>query len=247
MTWSQNSKIQFINHKLWPRCANETILNFVPMLSLQIFEFNPFQENTIVLFDETKEAVIIDPGCYEKEEVDALDDFIESNKLKVKYLLNTHCHIDHVLGNDHVKQKYKVPFLTSEVELMVLKAVKTYSSNYGFPKYHETLPDSFLKEGDLVSFGNTKLSVLSVPGHSPGHIAFCYPEQNILISGDVLFLHSIGRTDLPGGNFQTLINSIHQKLFTLPDETIVYPGHGDPTTIGEEKISNPYCALSLRS
>ncbi len=217
------------------------------MLSVQIFEFNPFQENTIVLYDETGEAVIIDPGCYEAEERSELDRFIASKKLTVKYLLNTHCHIDHVLGNEYVKQRYQVPFLIHEIELMVLQAVKSYSSNYGFPKYQEILPDAFLKEHDVVKFGNTALSVLFVPGHAPGHIAFYNATNKILIGGDVLFQYSVGRTDLPGGHFQTLIKSIHEKFFTLPDEVVVYPGHGDPTTIKEEKTSNPFCALSLRS
>jgi len=217
------------------------------MLSVQTFTFNPLEENTYVLYDETSEAVIIDPGCYEREEKADLDQFIENQKLKVKYLLNTHCHFDHVFGNDHVKEKYKVPFLIHETELPVLKAVKSYISNYGFGNYHEALPDGFLKEGDLFKFGNTTLSILFLPGHSPGHIGFYNEDQKILIGGDVLFQGSIGRTDLPGGNFNTLINSIHQKLFVLPDEVIVYPGHGDTTTIGEEKVSNPFCALSLRS
>ncbi len=217
------------------------------MLSVQAIEFNPFQENTYILYDETGEAVIIDPGCYESDEKRFLDEFIAKKNLTVKYLLNTHCHIDHVLGNDHVKEKYKVPFLIHEVELPVLKAVKTYSGNYGFPAYHEILPDAYFKEGEIVKFGTTELFVFFLPGHSPGHVGFYNEKQKILIGGDVLFQRSIGRTDLPGGNFETLIKSIHTKLFALPDEVEVFPGHGDTTTIGEEKISNPFCALSLRS
>jgi hydroxyacylglutathione hydrolase len=217
------------------------------MLSVHYFEFHGFRENTYVLYDETREAVIIDPGCYEFQERKSLDDFIAANGLKVKYLLNTHCHIDHVLGNNYVKEKYKVPFLIHETELSLLRAVKTYASNYGFPNYQEALPDGYLTENDLVRFGNTELSILFVPGHSPGHIAFYYAAQKIVISGDVLFQRSIGRTDLPGGNLNTLITSIHQKLFILPDDVVVYPGHGDTTTIGEEKIHNPYCALTIRS
>jgi hydroxyacylglutathione hydrolase len=216
------------------------------MLSVQFFEFNPFQENTYVLWDETLEAVIVDPGCYEKEEQNELESFIESKKLKIKYLLNTHCHIDHVLGNYYVKEKYKVPFLIYAVELPVFRAVKSYASNYGFPGYQEVLPDEYITEKEPIHFGNTRLSVIFLPGHSPGHVGFYNAEQKILIGGDVLFQNSIGRTDLPGGNFETLIQSIHQKLFTLPDEVVVFPGHGDATTIGEEKISNPFCALSPR-
>jgi hydroxyacylglutathione hydrolase len=215
------------------------------MMKIQTFTFNPFQENTFVVFDESGEAVVIDPGCYEAEEKAELAQFIDLNRLTVKLLLNTHCHIDHVLGNDFVKSKYKVPFLIHEKELTVLKAVKSYSSNYGFPLYQETLPDQFLQEGDAVSFGNTKLKVLFLPGHAPGHIGFYHKSTNALLSGDVLFESSIGRTDLPGGDFKTLIQSIRQKVFALPDDTIVYPGHGATTTVGEEKVSNPFCALSI--
>jgi hydroxyacylglutathione hydrolase len=216
------------------------------MMTIQTFVFNPFQENTIVAFDETKEAVVIDPGCYEPEERKELDDFISSQKLSVKYLLNTHCHIDHVLGNDYVKEKYKVKLLIHADDEPLLRAVKNYAPNYGFAGYREALPDQFLKEGDTVQFGNTTLHVLFLPGHSPGHIGFYNREQKVILSGDVLFEGSIGRTDLPGGDFNTLLESIHRKLFTLPDDVVVYPGHGGTTTLGEEKISNPFCALSLR-
>jgi hydroxyacylglutathione hydrolase len=215
------------------------------MLTLQTFTFNPLRENTTVAFDETNQAVIIDPGCYEASEKKELDDFISSRHLSVIYLLNTHCHIDHVLGNDHVKEKYKVPLLIHPQEHVVLKAVKSYASNYGFARYQEAVPDRFLEEGDTVAFGNISLDVLFLPGHSPGHIGFYNRAQKVLISGDVLFNGSIGRTDLPGGDYDTLINSIHQKLFRLPDDVVVYPGHGETTTLRSEKISNPYCALSL--
>jgi glyoxylase-like metal-dependent hydrolase (beta-lactamase superfamily II) len=213
------------------------------MLTIQSFTFNSFQENTYIVFDETKEAVIIDPGCYSKVEVKELDTFIESNGLKVVYLLNTHCHIDHVLGNYHVKEKYKVPFLIHQKDLPVLQAVKSYCSNYGFPLYTEALPDRFLEEGNEVSFGNTKLNVLFLPGHASGHVGFYNQQAKVILSGDVLFNSSIGRTDLPGGDLNTLINSIQQKLFALPDGVTVYAGHGPTTTIGKEKVSNPYCRL----
>jgi glyoxylase-like metal-dependent hydrolase (beta-lactamase superfamily II) len=215
------------------------------MMTIRTFVFNPFQENTIVAFDETREAVVIDPGCYEPEERKELDDFISTQKLTVKYLLNTHCHIDPVLGNDHVKEKYNVKLLIHAYDEPVLRAVKAYAPSYGFSGYREALPDQFLKEGDTVQFGNIVLQVLFLPGHSPGHIGFYNREQKIILSGDVLFEGSIGRTDLPGGDFNTLIDSIHRKLFTLPDDVVVYPGHGRTTTLGEEKISNPFCALNL--
>lgn len=215
------------------------------MIRVHAFTFNPFEENTYVLYDETREAVIIDPGCFEKEEQDELVEFIAAKMLKVKILLNTHCHIDHVLGNYFVKEKYKVPFLIHPTEGPVLRAVKSYASNYGFPGYTEVLPDGELREGANVNFGSSSLEILFVPGHSPGHIALYEPGQSLLIAGDVLFNRSIGRTDLPGGNMETLLASIHQKLFVLPDEVTVYPGHGPVTTIGEEKIHNPFCALPV--
>ncbi len=217
------------------------------MITIQEFVFNPFSENTYVVFDETREAVIIDPGCYESHEQNALDQFILREHLSVKLLLNTHCHIDHVLGNDYVKEKYKVPFLIHKIEEQVLRAVKVYAPNYGFANYREAAPDGFLQEGVPVKFGNTIWDVIFLPGHSPGHVGFYDKSSRQLISGDVLFQQSIGRTDLPGGNFDILINSIHQKLFTLPEDVVVFPGHGPTTTIGEEKISNPFCALSLRN
>ncbi len=215
------------------------------MLYIKTFEFNPFSENTYVVYDATREGVVIDPGCYEREEKEELDNFIKNEKITIKYLLDTHAHIDHVLGNYHVKEKYKVPFLMHRKDEPVLLAVKSYAPNYGFAHYTEALPDQFIEEGDEVTFGNSKLSVLFLPGHAPGHIGFYNASEKILIGGDVLFRGSVGRTDLPGGNHETLINSIHQKLFVLPDDVVVYPGHGPTTTLGEEKISNPFCALSL--
>lgn len=218
---------------------------FALMLTVQALTFNPFEENTYVVFDETREAAIIDPGCCDREEERVLREFIEEAGLTVRLLLNTHCHIDHVLGNYFVKKTYKVPFFIHPVELPVLKAVKTYASNYGFPGYVEELPDGELQEGKDVLVGKTQLQVLFVPGHSPGHVAFYEPAQKILIGGDVLFYRSVGRTDLPGGNPDTLLASIHQKLFTLPDDVTVYPGHGPTTTLGEEKVSNPFCAITV--
>ena len=216
------------------------------MLQVKSFVFNPFQENTYVLHDETGAAVIVDPGCLEREEKEELAEFIRTKNLSVKLLLNTHCHVDHVLGNDFVKESYQVKFLMHKNDLPVLKAVKVYAPNYGFFTYREAEPDGFLDEGDTVSFGNQNLKVLFVPGHAPGHIAFYDESSKILIAGDVLFYNSIGRTDLPGGNYDTLIDSIQQKLFKLPDDVTVYPGHGPETTIGFEKKTNPFCAVVER-
>lgn len=214
-------------------------------MTVHSFTFNPFQENTYVIYDETREAAIIDPGCYDPAEQRLLDQFVTQHNLTVKYLLNTHCHIDHVLGNAHVLAKYKVPFLIHLKEEALLRAVKTYSSNYGFQQYHEALHSGYVTEGDTIKFGNTGLEVIFLPGHSPGHVGFYHRVDRVILSGDVLFEGSIGRTDLPGGDFNTLIDSIHKKLFTLPDDVIVYSGHGSTTTVGEEKNTNPFCALSL--
>jgi glyoxylase-like metal-dependent hydrolase (beta-lactamase superfamily II) len=216
------------------------------MITIREFTFNPFAEHTYVLWDDHGQAVIIDPGCYEKHEEQELADFISGHKLSVSALWNTHGHIDHVLGNAFVQQQYKVPFFVHALDVPTMRAVKTYASNYGFPKYTEATVDGHLEEGSPVYIGSTPLAVLFLPGHAPGHIGFYQPEEKFLIGGDVLFYHSIGRTDLPGGNHQTLIQSIQQQLFPLPDEVTVYPGHGPTTTLGEEKINNPYCALAIR-
>src|SRR5687768_12559330 len=214
------------------------------MLHVQSFTFNPFQENTLVLSDDSHNCFIVDPGCADEAEQTELANFIEKNHLKVQLLLNTHCHIDHVLGNYFVKEKFRTRLLIHAKDEPVLKAQKVYASNYGFFKYHEALPDGYLEEGDTLKLGDEVLSVLFVPGHAPGHVAFYNKKNKIIISGDVLFYNSIGRTDLPGGNYDQLISSIHEKLFTLPDDVKVYPGHGPSTTIGFEKKTNPFCAVT---
>lgn len=214
------------------------------MLQVKKFTFNPFEENTFVVFDETKESIVIDPGCYEKAEQQELVDFIESNNLVVKKLINTHCHIDHVLGNAFIKKKFNVQLYIHPIEETLLRAVSSYASNYGFHQYEGSTHDAFLNENEFVEFGNQKLKILFVPGHSPGHIALYDEASKTLLGGDVLFENSIGRSDLPGGNFNTLISSIHEKFFTLPDDVTVYCGHGGETNIGFEKRTNPFCAIT---
>ena len=214
------------------------------MLHVQTFVFNPFQENTFVLYDDTKDCIVIDPGCSDDMERKELRSFIDNKQLKVKLLLNTHCHIDHVLGNYFVKETFKVNLLIHAADKPVLKAVEVYAPSYGFPLYQDVTPDGYLEEGDHIKFGNQSLTVLFVPGHSPGHVAFYDAKNRILIGGDVLFYNSIGRTDMPGGNHELLIQSIHTKFFVLPDYVQVYPGHGPETSIGFEKKTNPFCALN---
>lgn len=202
--------------------------------------FNPFQENTYVLHDESGACVIVDPGCYESDERDELTSFIKERGLRVEKLVNTHCHIDHVLGNEFVKQTYGVGLYIHRLDEPVLRAVSAYASNYGFNQYQPAEVDGYLEESGELVVGNTTLSILFVPGHAPGHIAFYSAIDKVLISGDVLFYNSIGRTDLPGGNFDTLEKSIREKLYQLPDDTAVYPGHGPKTSIGFEKRTNPF-------
>jgi glyoxylase-like metal-dependent hydrolase (beta-lactamase superfamily II) len=215
------------------------------MLQIKHFEFNPFQENTYVLYDdETRSCIIIDPGCSNKQEEDQLKTFIADNHLSVNHLINTHCHIDHVLGNAFVKRTFGVKLFIHKIEGPILRAVKTYAPNYGFFAYQEAEPDAFITENDVLQVGNETLKILFVPGHSPGHLAFYHKPSKSLIGGDVLFYGSIGRTDLPGGDYDTLINSIRQKIFTLPDEVTVYCGHGPETQIGYEKRTNPFCAIT---
>lgn len=214
------------------------------MIKVKSFVFNPFMENTYILSDDTGECIIVDPGCYEAYEQEMLDEYIHSNQLKVSLLINTHGHIDHVLGNNHVIRKYKVPFLMHEKDLPILRAVKSYAPNYGFHHYQPAEPTGFIEEEETVSFGGSEFSVMFLPGHAPGHIGLLNREEKMLISGDVLFRESIGRTDLPGGDHATLIESIHEKVFPLEDDITVYSGHGPETTIGHEKQYNPFCAIA---
>ncbi|WP_439555715.1 MBL fold metallo-hydrolase [Dyadobacter sp.] len=210
------------------------------MIRVKDFTFNPFSENTYLLYDETGECIIIDPGCYEQSEVEELAGFIEAKNLKPVHNINTHAHIDHVLGVAALKRKYNIPFSLHQLDEPLLKAVKTYASNYGFYKFEEPELDSYLKEGEIFRFGNSSLEIIFVPGHAPGHIAFVSHDDRFVIGGDVLFRLSIGRTDLPGGNHATLLESIRNKIFTLPEDYTVYAGHMDATTVGFEKKNNPF-------
>lgn len=205
------------------------------------FVFNPFQENTYLIYDETKECIIIDPGCYTAEEKKTLDDFIVKQELKPVRLINTHCHLDHIFGNKHVAEKYDLSLEIHKGELPVLEAAPQVAMMYGvaMPEVSPA-PGVFLDENQVVEFGKTKLEIFFTPGHSPASISFYNKEDKYVIGGDVLFLGSIGRTDLPGGNFETLIRSIKNHILTLPAETKVYSGHGGPTTVGFEAMHNPF-------
>lgn len=209
-------------------------------MEIQHFTFNPFQENTYLLINEKKECIIIDPGCYFEEERKHLLTYIEKEGLKVTRLLNTHCHIDHIFGNRLVVKTYGVGLEMHPQDKIVLDRSPEIGKMYNIPFEPSPEPVRFLEDGEKILFGDDELEVLLTPGHSPGSVCFYAAGQQFLIGGDVLFFQSIGRTDLPGGSHQTLINSIQKKLFVLPDEVKVYPGHGQSTTIGYEKQHNPF-------
>ena len=210
-------------------------------MKIKKFTFNPFQENTYVIYDESKQCVIIDPGCYKKTEEEELANFIAENDLKPVALLNTHCHIDHILGNQFVTDKWDVELHMHKADLPLLENAGEVSKMYGLEKYGGSpYPKHFLEDGTSFSFGKSELSVLFTPGHAPGHICFYSNKHNFIISGDVIFQMSIGRTDLPLGDYDTLIASITQKLFPLPDATQIYCGHGPNTVLSFEKEHNPF-------
>ena len=210
------------------------------MLKIKSFVFSPIQENTYLLYNEFNDCLIIDPGCYFTEEQDELKAFITQSKLKPRMLLNTHCHLDHVFGNKFIAETFGLTLQLHQKEKPLLDYAPTSGLMYNMPFDNYAGDYIYLKAGDLVKMGDDELAVIEAPGHSPGHICFYCAKQNFIISGDVLFNRSIGRTDLPGGNHQTLLKNIREKLFVLPDETVVYSGHGPVTTIGEEKKYNPF-------
>ncbi len=210
------------------------------MITIQQFTFNPYQENTYVLYDETGECVIIDPGMYDSSDQNVFVNWIRKNELKPVLLLNTHCHLDHVFGNKFVFDNWSLRPQFHKGELTVLQSIPGYAPQMGLTYELSPEPETFLEETGTVVFGNSELELIFAPGHSPAHLCFYAREDNFLIGGDVLFYTSIGRTDLPGGNHQQLLNSIREKLFVLPDSVEVYPGHGQSTTIGFEKQNNPF-------
>ena len=210
------------------------------MIQIAKFTFNPFSENTYILFDETKECVIIDPGCQMPAEKEALKGFIEEKGLKPVRLLNTHCHVDHVFGNNFVHQEYGLEVEAHRLDLPTLALVPQACMMYGIRDYElSPEPTKFFEEGDVLEFGSSQLNVIHGPGHAPGHVAFYAANDGFVINGDILFQGSFGRYDLPGGDLATLKNTITEKMFMLPDDTLVYTGHGGETTIGQEKLTNP--------
>ncbi len=209
-------------------------------MQIKKFTFNPIQENMYIIYDEAKECIIIDPGCYFHHEREELVDFISENNLKPIKLINTHCHLDHICGNKYVAETWGLKLEASILDEYNLERSIQAGKLYNMPIEPSPPIEVDLKEGDEIRFGNSLLTILFTPGHSAGSLSFYSEEHKILIAGDVLFKMSIGRTDLPGGDFDTLISTIKTKLFILPEETIVYSGHGDETTIGDEMKNNPF-------
>lgn len=209
-------------------------------MDIAAFTFNPFQENTYILSDESLECIIIDPGCNSFREQNTLRDYISGKGLKPVRLINTHCHIDHVLGNAFVAETYQLELEIHRGELETLIQCPLVAKMYGISYEVSPHPTRFLEEHDQIAFGKTTLGIILTPGHSPASISLYNAEEAILIAGDVLFYESIGRTDLPGGDYTTLITSIKDKLFILDDDVKVFPGHGEMTTIGHERVNNPF-------
>ncbi len=210
------------------------------MIEIKKFTFNPIQENTFLLYDETRECIIVDAGCYFDDEKEELDHFISENDLKPVMLVNTHCHFDHLLGINYCRYKYKTVFFIPEEEQLLVERAVDQGDLFGVPTEPVEPADGELKEGVKIKFGNSELEIIKAEGHSPGSLVFYHPKQKFLLAGDVLFLGSIGRTDLPGGSYEKLVNNIRTKLLALPPDTKVYCGHGPETTIGFEKENNPF-------
>lgn len=211
------------------------------MITIKSFEFNYFQENTFLLYDDTREAVLIDCGCCRKEEEKELSDFISENNLTLKHLLCTHLHLDHIFGNGYIHKTYGLLPEANKQDADILPSPSDQARLFGLRQTVENIPiGKYLVGGETIRFGHSELQVLTVPGHSPGSVAFYNKQNGFAIVGDALFAGSIGRTDLWGGNQEILLAAIRDKLLSLPDETVIYPGHGAETRVIDEQLNNPY-------
>lgn len=210
------------------------------MIRIEKFALNPFQMNTYILSDSTNECVIIDPGSYGPDEEKLLLGFINTEKLKPVRLIFTHCHVDHILGTNFISKTYQLKPEVHKAGLPFYENGHEHAKTYGFNMEKLVPPGSYIKDGDIIQFGNSEIRVVYTPGHADGSICFIGDEDKFVITGDVLFKDSIGRTDFPTGNFDILMESIHNKLFTLPDDYTIYSGHGPETRIGYEKVNNPF-------
>ena len=208
-------------------------------LFVKKFTFNPFQENSYIVYAPDKSAVIIDPGCLTSSEKKELLDFISTNELHPKALLSTHCHLDHVMGNAFVLSNFTIDYYIHKLDIPVLQAAERSAQVYGVAGFESSpQPTKFMEDKQILQFGEIRLEVIFGPGHAPGHVAFYSPTNKFTISGDILFKGSFGRVDLPGGDIEVLKETIYTRFFTLPEDTVIYSGHGDETTIGVEKRTN---------
>ncbi len=210
------------------------------MLKIKKFVVNPLQENSLVVYDESKECIIIDAGFYYGEEEDEVCHFIEKNELTPVRLINTHCHFDHLMGVEFLRKKYALKLEAHKDDAFLIDRATLQAKSFGFEMQAVSPIDVFISEKDKIVFGNSELEIIHVPGHAPGHVALYSKADNTLIAGDILFYGSVGRADLPGGDYNTLIQNIKNKLLVLPEDTLVYCGHGPETNIGFEKQNNPF-------
>lgn len=210
------------------------------MITVKNFIFNPFQENTYLLFDETAECIIIDPGCYEEDERLELEHFIAKNNLKPVGIVNTHSHVDHILGNSWFKAKYNVPVYASKKDAHILATSVEHGRLYGIVLSEPPVIDIDIDSTSTIKFGDSELKIIDIPGHTPGCIGLYNEQQKFVFSGDILFKGSIGRTDLPGGDYDQIIDSIKTQLCKLGNDYVVFAGHGGPSEIGIEMVTNPF-------
>ena len=211
------------------------------MIKIKKFTFNPFDENTYLLWDEdTNEGFVIDPGLFDRSEESEFDNFVKDKSINLTTILNTHCHIDHLLGCKYIKENYSTNFYTPEKDFPLIEFAKAQAGMFNLEIDGVPKPDKFIVEENPIKIGSTDIIILSTPGHSPGEVCFYFEAEKFCITGDVLFKEGIGRTDLWGADYNTLISSIRNNLFTLPDDVVIYPGHGDESTIGYEKTHNPF-------
>jgi hydroxyacylglutathione hydrolase len=211
------------------------------MLNIQRFVFNPFSENTFLVWDQaTNETAAIDPGCFFQDEEETISAFIGENGLKLKYLINTHGHIDHIIGNRYIKQKYNPLFLAPEKDMPLIESLVETGQMYGVAVKPSPLPDDYITEETIIRLGEISGRFLYTPGHTLGEFSLYFEEEKVCFTGDVLFKENIGRTDLSGGNYEILIQSIKRKLLSLPDDVVIHPGHNSRSTIGFEKKRNPF-------
>lgn len=211
------------------------------MLKIKRFTFNPFIENTYLIWDEnTREASVIDPGCFNQNENNSLKSVIEKENLNLLYLVNTHCHIDHIFGNDFIKTTFDATFIAPKEDVFLLDLMMEQAKTYGVVLTPSPKPDKYISEKEELRLGKIKGKFLFTPGHSPGEYCLYFEDEKICFTGDVLFRENIGRSDLWGGDHNTLLNSIKTEIFTLPDDVTIFPGHGESSTVGYEKLNNPF-------